>query len=98
MIDAPTLPRLLRRTAAAAALALFTAACGEGGDSDDGEMKGDPSTQQTGSQVRPDSTTNVGDSPAPGATATSQGIPASPTATTTATPTARPDTGTRRPR
>lgn len=74
MTATPALPRLLRRLAAAAALALSTAACGEGGDSDDEEMEGDPSTQPTGSMVRPDSTTNTGDAPAPGATATSQGI------------------------
>lgn len=61
----------------------LTVACSDGGRHDSGEQAGDPSVQPTGGTVRPDSSTQVPQSPAPGATGTG-------TSTGTATGTGAP--------
>jgi hypothetical protein len=82
----------LRRTLriVAATIIVTTAtlaiACSDGGKHDSGEQAGDPSTQPNGA-VRPDSSTQVPQSPAPGATATGT---ASATGSATATGTGAP--------
>ena len=81
--DAPTPPEkpmsneifALRRALRVAATALIVTsaalalACSDAGKHDSGEQSGDPSTQPVGT-VRADSSTQVPQSPAPGATAT----------------------------
>ena len=76
--------RALRLVAATIIMASggLAIACSDGGQHDSGEQAGDPSTQATGT-VRPDSSTQVPQSPATGATATGTGTG---TATGTATP------------
>ena len=64
-------------------------ACSDGGQHDSGEQAGDPSTQPAGAAVRADSSTQVPQSPAPGATATGTTTPNS-TGTGTAAGTATP--------
>ena len=65
--------------------ATLAVACSDGGKHDSGEQAGDPSTQPAGAGVRPDSSTQTPQSPAPGATATGTA-----TGTTTGTGTAAP--------
>ena len=77
--------RTLRFVAAAIIMTsgALAIACSDGGQHDSGEQAGDPSVQPTGGAVRADSSTQVPQSPAPGATATG-------TATGTTTGTATP--------
>lgn len=64
--------RTLRFVASAIIMttAALVVACSDGGQHDSGEQAGDPSVQPTGGTVRPDSSTQVPQSPAPGATTT----------------------------
>lgn len=84
--------RTLRFVAAAFIMTsgALAVACSDGGQHDSGEQAGDPSVQPTGAGVRPDSSTQVPQSPAPGTTATGTTAPNSTGTGTAATTSPRP--------